>query len=244
MTCGRDCERPAGSRSSRGSAGIAAPIPDYLADLVDYWRRALRLARPRDADCCPCRGSAPARPTPLSDRFSRRLPGMRRPSCCCTVGRTRSSVSTGFCRCSTDVNVVVPCLPGYPYATRSPDPACRRARTAEAVAVAMAELGHERYVVSGGDIGSSVAEQLAAAHPDRVSALHLTDIPYTHLFTVDPTDLTPAETRVSERRAGLAVRRGRVRAGAGDQAAHAGRRPGRFPGRAGGLDRGEAAQLE
>lgn len=58
----------------------------------------------------------------------------------------------------------------------------------------MQELGHGRYAISGGDVGSSVAEQLAAAHPDRVSALHLTDIPYMHLFTVDPSDLTPEET--------------------------------------------------
>ncbi len=49
------------------------------------------------------------------------------------------------------------------------------------------------YVLSGGDVGSSVAEQLAAAHPDRVAALHLTDIPYTHLFTVDPQELSPEE---------------------------------------------------
>ena len=43
----------------------------------------------------------------------------------------------------------------------------------------MAELGYDRYVVSGGDIGSSVARVAPAAYPDRVAALHLTDIPYT-----------------------------------------------------------------
>lgn len=56
----------------------------------------------------------------------------------------------------------------------------------------MSELGYDHYVVSGGDVGSSVAEALAA-HPDRVSALHLTDVPYAHLFTVDPSELTDEE---------------------------------------------------
>jgi pimeloyl-ACP methyl ester carboxylesterase len=57
----------------------------------------------------------------------------------------------------------------------------------------MAELGYERYTVSGGDIGSGVAERVAAAHPDRVSALHLTDIPYSHIFSIKPDDLTEAD---------------------------------------------------
>lgn len=64
---------------------------------------------------------------------------------------------------------------------------------AEVVANVMSELGYDRYVVSGGDVGSSVAEALAAAHPDRVGALHSTDVPYAHLFTVDPAELTPEE---------------------------------------------------
>lgn len=90
-----------------------------------------------------------------------------------------------------DLNVVVPCLPGYPYA--EPGPGMSSVAMADVVAAAMAELGHDRYVVSGGDIGSGVAEALAGAHPDRVAALHLTDVPYTHLFSVDPDELTDEE---------------------------------------------------
>ena len=89
--------------------------------------------------------------------------------------------------------MVVPCLPGYPYAHRSIRRSMSTSAMAEVVAAAMDELGYDRYVVSGGDIGSSVAEYLAAAHPERVAALHLTDIPYTHLFTVDPSELSEAE---------------------------------------------------
>jgi len=97
----------------------------------------------------------------------------------------------------TEVNVVVPALPGYPFAPPSATSMSTSA-IAEVVAGVMNELGYERYIVSGGDIGSGVAESLAAAHPDRVAALHLTDIPYTHLFMVDPAEMTDAENRYLE----------------------------------------------
>lgn len=93
-----------------------------------------------------------------------------------------------------DLDVVVPCLPGYPYAAEpETQPGMSTTAIAERVAATMRALGYERYVVSGGDIGSAVAESLAAAHSDAVAALHLTDIPYTHLFAVDPADLSEAE---------------------------------------------------
>ncbi|RIX28815.1 epoxide hydrolase [Amnibacterium setariae] len=73
-----------------------------------------------------------------------------------------------------DLHVVVPALPGYPL---SDSPGTAGALMAEPVAAALQELGHDRYVVSGGDIGTSVAEALARLVPDRVTALHLTDVP-------------------------------------------------------------------
>ena len=57
----------------------------------------------------------------------------------------------------------------------------------------MTANGYDRFVVSGGDVGGSVAEQLARRHTDRVIALHLTDVPYTHLFSVDAAELTEPE---------------------------------------------------
>jgi pimeloyl-ACP methyl ester carboxylesterase len=93
----------------------------------------------------------------------------------------------------SDLHVVVPALPGYPFA----DPLTRTGMSTTAmagvVAGVMAELGYPRYVVSGGDIGSGVAEALAAAHPDRVSALHLTDVPYHHALSIPEADLSEAE---------------------------------------------------
>ena len=66
-------------------------------------------------------------------------------------------------------------------------------RMADAIAELMTANGYDRFLVSGGDVGSSVAEQVARRHADRVTALHLTDVPYTHLFSMDPGELTEAE---------------------------------------------------
>ncbi len=166
--------------------------PDYLSDLVAFWAErydwsaheaqllahpwataghgddALRVIQQAAADSAPAVVLLHGWPDSFL-RFERVLP---------LLG---------------EVTVVVPCLPGFPYSYPSTKPGMSTARMADLVAAAMAELGHERYVVSGGDIGSSVAEHLAAAHPDRVAALHLTDIPYTHLFTVDRSELSSEE---------------------------------------------------
>jgi len=93
----------------------------------------------------------------------------------------------------TDLNVVVPCLPGYPFA--EPVEPVGRSTTAMAddVAGLLSELGHDRYVVCGGDIGAAVAEALAAAYPERVAALHLTNIPTGHLATIPEDELSDDE---------------------------------------------------
>ena len=89
--------------------------------------------------------------------------------------------------------VVVPALPGFPFAAPVPAGGLPAAEMAEAVAQAMAALGHDRYVVSAGDVGCDVADALAAAHPEAVAALHLTDVSQYHFLTALPEDLSPAE---------------------------------------------------
>jgi len=93
----------------------------------------------------------------------------------------------------TDLHVVVPSLPGYPFAEPLTTTGMSTTAMAEVVAGVMAELGYQRYVVSGGDIGSGVAEALAAAHPDRVAALHFTDVPFGHLAAIPVDDLSEEE---------------------------------------------------
>jgi pimeloyl-ACP methyl ester carboxylesterase len=98
-----------------------------------------------------------------------------------------------------DLHVVVPALPGYPFAAPVPDPDLSSAEMAPFVGAAMAELGYERYVVSGGDIGRGVATALALREPRRVAALHLTDVPLFTAFGDDPATQTDEEREHRER---------------------------------------------
>ena len=56
-------------------------------------------------------------------------------------------------------------------------------------------LGYERFGAHGGDWGSTVTEQLARSHADEVVAIHLTDVPFGHLFQ-KPNNPSPAETKL------------------------------------------------
>ncbi|MGW2034537.1 epoxide hydrolase family protein [Streptomyces sp. NPDC001811] len=93
----------------------------------------------------------------------------------------------------SDLHVIVPALPGFPFAAPVAARGMSSGDMAEAIANAMTELGYERYVVSAGDVGCDVAEALAAAHPDRVAALHLTDVSQYRFLVDPPQDLSDAE---------------------------------------------------
>jgi pimeloyl-ACP methyl ester carboxylesterase len=93
----------------------------------------------------------------------------------------------------SDVHVIVPALPGFPFAAPIAQGGMSSSDMAEAVADAVAELGYDRYVISAGDVGCDVAEALAAAHPDRVAALHLTDVSQYRFLVDPPHDLSEAE---------------------------------------------------
>jgi pimeloyl-ACP methyl ester carboxylesterase len=99
----------------------------------------------------------------------------------------------------TDVAVVVPAFPGFPFAAPVEGGGRTAAEIADMVADAAAALGFDRIVVSAGDVGCDVAEALAAEHPALVSALHLTDVSQYHYLTAMPRDAT-AEERAYERR--------------------------------------------
>ncbi|MER0443425.1 alpha/beta fold hydrolase [Streptomyces sp. Edi4] len=91
----------------------------------------------------------------------------------------------------TDVHVVVPALPGFPFAAPLAESGMSAGRIAEIVASGLAELGYSRYTLSGGDVGGTVAEVLAGRHPDRVAALHLTNVAPQRAQTADPATLAP-----------------------------------------------------
>src|SRR5918998_90399 len=97
----------------------------------------------------------------------------------------------------TDVHVVVPTLPGFPFAPPLAERDLSSADMSEHVAEAVADLGYARYVVSAGDIGRGVALPLAVRYADRVSALHVTDLPLTK--PADDAQMTDDERELRQR---------------------------------------------
>ncbi|WP_370350937.1 epoxide hydrolase [Catenulispora sp. EB89] len=91
----------------------------------------------------------------------------------------------------TDMHVVIPALPGFPFAAPLTEPGMSAARMADIVAQALSSFGYSRYTLSGGDIGGAVAEIIAAEHPDSVASLHLTNVAPQRALTADPAKLAP-----------------------------------------------------
>jgi pimeloyl-ACP methyl ester carboxylesterase len=89
-------------------------------------------------------------------------------------------------------DIVAPDLPGYGFSDK-PAKSGMLFRVNDLWAHLMtATLGYKRFGAHGGDWGSTVTEQLARSHSDSVVAIHLTDVPFGHLFQ-KPNDLSSAE---------------------------------------------------
>jgi pimeloyl-ACP methyl ester carboxylesterase len=89
-------------------------------------------------------------------------------------------------------DVVVPSLPGYAFS---------QARESKGGLFGFGdlwhtlmskELGYTRFGAHGGDWGSTVTEHLSRSHASSVLAIHLTDVPFWHIFQ-KPQDLSAAE---------------------------------------------------
>ena len=89
-----------------------------------------------------------------------------------------------------DVHVVVPALPGFPFAVPTSRNVLSASDFAAAISEAVADLGYDHYVLSGGDVGTDVTEAWAAARPESVAAVHLTDVSHRHALVDPPDDLS------------------------------------------------------
>jgi pimeloyl-ACP methyl ester carboxylesterase len=79
-------------------------------------------------------------------------------------------------------DVVVPDLPGYGFSDK-PSKTGTLFRVNDLWARLMKDrLGYKRFGAHGGDWGSTITEQLARSHADCVVAIHLTDVPFGHIF--------------------------------------------------------------
>jgi len=89
-------------------------------------------------------------------------------------------------------DVVVPSLPGYGFSA-IPDKKGFTFHIGELWHTLMTKtLGYERFAAHGGDWGSTVTEQLARGHGASLVGIHLTDVPFWHLFQ-KPKDASSAE---------------------------------------------------
>ncbi len=96
-------------------------------------------------------------------------------------------------------DVVVPSLPGYGFSDRPSEKGFTVGHVANLFARLMTnELGYKKYAAHGGDWGSSVTERLALDHGGSLVGIHITDVPYWHLFSVPTTDLSEAERNYLE----------------------------------------------
>jgi pimeloyl-ACP methyl ester carboxylesterase len=79
-------------------------------------------------------------------------------------------------------DVVVPDLPGYGFSDKPPKSGMIF-QVHDLWARLMTDtLGFPKFGAHGGDWGSTVSEQLARSHPESVAAIHLTDVPFGHIF--------------------------------------------------------------
>lgn len=93
-------------------------------------------------------------------------------------------------------DLVIPSLPGFGFSDIPHEPGMNHQRMAGLFARLMKnELGYSQFIAHGGDWGSSITEQVALSNPHDLTGIHLTDIPWYHLFTIPPNDLTEEEKK-------------------------------------------------
>ena len=91
-------------------------------------------------------------------------------------------------------DVVVPSLPGFGF-SGSPTKPGTIFRVGDLWHTLMTDvLGYPRFAAHGGDWGTTVTEQLARSHAPSLVGVHLTDVPFWHLFQ-KPKDLSRDEQR-------------------------------------------------
>lgn len=96
-------------------------------------------------------------------------------------------------------DVVAPSIPGYGFSERPHEKGFGKKRIAAGFHRLMTEeLGYKKFAAHGGDWGSGITEQIAFDYPSSLIGIHLTDIPFQHLFMIPPEDLTDAEKKYLE----------------------------------------------
>lgn len=89
-------------------------------------------------------------------------------------------------------DIVIPSIPGYGFSTSSRPHGWGPVTVAAAFDDVMTAFGFDSYIVHGADHGSGIAEALGARYPDRVTAVHLSDVPPWRRYTINPEEHSAA----------------------------------------------------
>jgi len=89
-------------------------------------------------------------------------------------------------------DVILPSLPGFGFSDRPKQRGLTFSFGDLLRKLMVEELGYPRFAVHGGDWGSTVAEHMARSHSESLVGIHLTDVPFFHMFQ-EPNDLSRAE---------------------------------------------------
>ena len=83
-----------------------------------------------------------------------------------------------------NIDIVVPSIPGFGF---SDSPGSMSSdNIADYIHKLMTDvIGYNSYYVHGGDYGAFIAEKLALKYPGSVKGLHLSDMPFYHLYAVN-----------------------------------------------------------
>ncbi|MBO9633107.1 MAG: epoxide hydrolase [Chitinophagaceae bacterium] len=93
-------------------------------------------------------------------------------------------------------DLIIPGIPGFGFSSIPSRAGMNTERIAAILAALMHDvLGYEKFVAHGGDWGSSITEQLALHHKHLLTAIHMTEIPFRHLFTIQKDELTEPEKK-------------------------------------------------
>lgn len=112
--------------------------------------------------------------------------------------------------------LVIPSIPGYGFSAQPAEP-LGPIGVADRFVDLMSQLGHERFAVHGGDIGTQIADQLGLRHPDRITALHPSVTFLCAACAASTPPSRPRGTAVVEGWRGLGARGGRLLAPAENQ---------------------------
>jgi pimeloyl-ACP methyl ester carboxylesterase len=95
-------------------------------------------------------------------------------------------------------DVIAPSLPGFGFSEHSGKPGLTFEFADLLHRLMVDELGYSRFAVHGGDWGGTVAEHMARSHAGSLIGVHLTDVPFFHMFQ-KPHDLSRAEESYLEK---------------------------------------------